>query len=344
MHMRNELRRFFIAFLSTLTCSLSLAFAINFYIDPLWHRSLQTSNNKLNFYNERVSKANEFMRNSDKYDCVIFGSSRVTLLDQRKIKGFRCFNFSFSGGRVEEFLAYAKYLKKIGFTPRLVIIGVDGSNFFRRSSQSDIPEFISRGESPPSIIKNYLSLSVLNFSVQSLLGKREFSPGYYHLIDGEHIKKLRKNIAEYQPVILKKNEKRQPKIERYLYYKQIHNLFSEARYIYYVPPLSYWYITNIMINEELNDYLNGIHSLLQFADVVYDFSLPSTETMKTSNTYDGSHYSVLTNDSIIESFNSGRAVFGLKLDRSFSIGNYQRAYEKALSSDMAIKAQKILSK
>jgi len=51
------------------------------------------------------------------YDCVIFGTSRSSLLPEEKIEGYRCYNLSVSDGTAPEYLRYAKYLWVAGTCP-----------------------------------------------------------------------------------------------------------------------------------------------------------------------------------------------------------------------------------
>ena len=105
-------------------------FLFNIFVDPLWYwKGNQLTQINLPS-NERLSKINLFLQQPDNYNCFIFGSSRTTLLNQNEIKGYNCFNFSFSSGNINEFIDYAEYLKHKGYSPELVILGVDGFNFF----------------------------------------------------------------------------------------------------------------------------------------------------------------------------------------------------------------------
>ncbi|HEY9301247.1 MAG TPA: hypothetical protein VIQ31_33770 [Phormidium sp.] len=60
---------------------------LNYLVDPLWY----SSGNRLtgeNFpFNERISKTNLFLRsNTQDYDCLIVGSSRVIALNSSEFK------------------------------------------------------------------------------------------------------------------------------------------------------------------------------------------------------------------------------------------------------------------
>jgi len=77
-----------------------LCLVINFLVDPLWYLrgNLVTG---VNFaFNERIAKLNQLMPRMQDYDCLIVGSSRTTLLPERRFSGHHCFNLAFSGGRI----------------------------------------------------------------------------------------------------------------------------------------------------------------------------------------------------------------------------------------------------
>jgi len=90
------------------------------------------------------------LRAPGQYDCLIFGSSRTTLLSASAFSGYRCFNLSFSGGQIEDFIAYAEYLEHLGMRPKLIIVGVDGFNFLRSGRDAPtIPEYVLKKLPPP---------------------------------------------------------------------------------------------------------------------------------------------------------------------------------------------------
>ena len=119
---------------------LLLCLFINIVTDPLWYFEGNSIKNKNFAFNERLSKTNRFLKSRHDYDSLIFGSSRTTVLNETLIENYRCFNYSFSGGRIEEFSAFASYIKDTGFTPRLIIIGVDDFNFEKNDDKEEIVE------------------------------------------------------------------------------------------------------------------------------------------------------------------------------------------------------------
>src|SRR5215831_813930 len=108
---------FLVSALGVTLLLLAAVMAINLLVDPLWYFSGNRITGKNLFFNEREAKVNLYLRGSDQFDCILLGASSATTLDVADIDRQKCFNFSFSGGTLEEFAAYARYVKAVGRTP-----------------------------------------------------------------------------------------------------------------------------------------------------------------------------------------------------------------------------------
>jgi hypothetical protein len=75
------------------------------------------------------NKARYIGKNPDKYDCFIFGSSRVNGLDVTKIKDATCYNMTYPLGLPGNHLENIKYFLKKGVKIKLLIMGVDEFSF-----------------------------------------------------------------------------------------------------------------------------------------------------------------------------------------------------------------------
>src|SRR5258708_18402412 len=126
---RKRLVTFIGALLATAGLIVAACFAVNCLVDPLWYLRGNVLT-EINYpFNERLSKINQFLPKMQDYDCIIFGSSRATLLPEEKVKGYHCFNMAFSDGQASEYQLYAKYLHQRGFAPRLMIVDVKREEF-----------------------------------------------------------------------------------------------------------------------------------------------------------------------------------------------------------------------
>jgi hypothetical protein len=304
-------------------------FSINATVDPLWYFKGNVITNQNFAFNERISKVNRFLAHQENIDCLIFGSSRTTLLNETQVEGYNCFNFSFSAGKVGEFISYGAYLKKRGFKPKLLIIGVDGFNFFSENLDENVPDFINKHYNPPSVLKNYLTKDALEFTAKTLLGKSPF-PRYYKpdftcdILDGT--KPYNINIEQANSNNDKNKKYNKNAID---YYRKLFALFPEAKVITYVPPISIWRLLRYKNSDLLKDYLHGVFSVARLGVPLYDFSIPSYVTIDKSRTYDGSHYNVATNTMITRTINDGNVRFGVHVNRH-TFQHYENIFIQAL--------------
>jgi len=276
-------------------------FIVNCMIDPLWYLAGNIIT-KINYpFNERLSKLNLFLSNKEKYDCVIFGTSRATLLPEEKVEGYNCFNLAFSDGQGTEYLLYAEYLRQRGFAPRLMIVDVRRDDFIGPVKAADVPDFVRTGEAPPSILATYLSLDALNFSIRTLRGD---APHHrYYDQDFRARLEVRSKRHYYDPPVPVKPMPPPVDVhpERAVSYIQLRQKFPMARAVAYLPPESAWRIAAFSLTGEFDAYLGLIGNIAAAYDEFLDFAVPSplTESKAPADTYDGSHYSRKANERVL---------------------------------------------
>ena len=91
---RKRLVTFIGALLATAGVIVAACFAVNCLVDPLWYLRGNVLS-EINYpFNERLSKLVRFLPRMADYDCMIFGTSRATLLPEEKAKGYRCYNMA----------------------------------------------------------------------------------------------------------------------------------------------------------------------------------------------------------------------------------------------------------
>lgn len=296
MKLSANVTSYFATLASVVALALGLAFALNVLVDPLWY----FGGNRLgtvNFaFNERISKANRIAGHEHDYDCVIFGDSRVTLLPEQKIAGYRCYNFAFSSGTVPEFVDYAKWLRGRGFTPKLIVVGVSAGDFRKKTSPRDTPDFVRERRSPPSPFIAYLSLDAAAMSLRTLFGRSPLD----RLYDLEFRCRVAYTGRRYDPRVPIRDLRSGPFDERrYIaFYKELHEVFPEARYVGYGSPLSAWAIDDYRRIGWLESYTRALHAAATVFDLFIDYSVPSPMTVDPTQTYDGTHYSEKANATI----------------------------------------------
>jgi len=299
-------------------------FAVNCLIDPLWYLRGNMLT-EINYpFNERLAKLNQFLPRMQDYDCIIFGSSRATLLPEEKIKEYHCFNMAFSDGQASEYLLYAKYLRQRGFAPRLVIVDVKREEFVGPVHEPEVPDFVRTGDPPPSIFTTYLTLDALDFSIRTLRG------------DSPHHRYYDKNFAVNLEVRSKRHRYNPtgpitampPPVDvhpdRAGLYVKLRQEFPMARAIGYIPPESAWRVAAFSLTGELDSYLAAIGQVAAAYDEFLNFSIPSPITESKQDTYDGSHYSRGVNARVVA------ALFGN--DRELAV-DWRRADAPAVIAD-----------
>lgn len=312
---------------------------INLMVDPLWFwKGNQITGANFKF-NERESKLNHLLRHKDDYDCLIFGSSRATFFQGDVVPGHRCFNLAFGSGQPGEFVAIGQYLLERGFTPDLVIVGVDGFTFHDTDRDPiNIPGYVLKNEAGPGVLRAYLTADALRFSILTLLDK---SPhyGYY---DAHFRGAIRADAPRFKPDASLEGEglrranaaarNARPFNPAYAeHYGRLVEAFPSSTVVGYVPPVSAWHIGRMDRLGVLDGYIRSLHATSRLFKVFWDFSIPSRHTWRTDNTYDGSHYDVPTNRLIaVRVFLGAEETFGVSVCQ-LDLGAYAAIYRQALA-------------
>jgi hypothetical protein len=294
--------------LAAVATVLGLATAgLNSLVDPLWFGAGNRLTGENYIFNERIAKLNLLLQDPQGYDCLIFGSSRLTLLDQTQIEGYRCANLSFAAGKVRDFVAYARYLAGRGIEPKLVIVGVDDFNFLAVPGQTaNVPDFVRDGEAPPGLLHSYVSLTALDFS-QRTLRRESPEPRYY---DDHFVGRVFRGTPPYEPPakLTDIDIKTPYDPARVALYRAIRDTFPDARFWGLVPPVSPWKVAEWRyLGGVLDDYLEAMARTAEIFEVFYDFSVPSETTGNRYNTYDGSHYRPETYAVVVERLQAAQA-------------------------------------
>jgi hypothetical protein len=305
-------------------------FAINALVDPLWY----LGGNKLfprNYpFNERVAKTNQFLAAGPaSFDCLVFGSSRATLLDARRIQGHRCFNYAFSAGHVREFIAFARYARAVGANPRLLIVNADAESFDEGKARTlNVPPFIDAMRAPPGMAASYASYDALGFSLATIMGDR-FSARFY---DGQLAGDVRPEMSSYQF-----REHVVAGMTGGAYgggavadFADLRAIFPAARAVGFVAPVSAAVVAMRQAEGSLEGLLDAVHGAARVFDAMHDFSVPSAITADPRNYYDDSHFHRYVYDMIAGLMNGERADFGIDV-KTLSRSGYGRAYATGLA-------------
>jgi hypothetical protein len=299
-----------------------LVLSINSIVDPLWMWKGNQIHTDRNFiFNERLAKLNLFLNNANDYDCMLFGTSRATTLPADQIQGARCFNMSFSGGSIPEFVAYAEYLKQRGFNPKKVILAIDSFVLRHKNLGKDLPACIENQQNPDGLLKSYLSLDVLGFTLRTLVDSSPLPRVY----DNNFNVYIRDDAPKYTPRLVYPDNPNQDHYDEKALelVKQLFLVFPKAERLAYVPPVSIWAMQRIRKADKKQASIKMIYAVSQIAGELYDFSLPSKLTSRTDNTFDGSHYDNKTNQFIVDVLNGKRELDGVLISNG-SFEEYSR--------------------
>lgn len=321
--------RYLLKLAATISVLSSTVLLVNWFVDPLWYVQGNQFFPQNYSFNERYAKVNLFLKIPEQFDCILFGSSRTTLLDAAKIRSHRCYNFSYSDGSPREFVDYAKYIKSFGRTLDLVIVGVDGRYFSRKTRTYRTLDFVKELKRPPFVIKTYLSVDAFLLSVRTLLQDAPH-PRYYA---DNFVGDVLQSAPDFVPPTCFSTEGygRPYRLEDDNFYRTLRLVFPDAEFIGYVTPISAWDMLAPYRDNTLPTYLKTIYRLSALFDKFYDFSVPSNVTKRVENTYDGHHYSRAVNDRIAAIVSDSRPDFGMSLhDRSYV--EYKIQFDRAMQA------------
>src|SRR6185369_3545121 len=158
---------YFATFIASIAAIGALCLTVNLLIDPLWYFRGNVVTGVTYAFNERMSKINRMPPQLAGYDCLLIGSSHTALLPAPKFTGHSCYNLGFSHGRVQEFLAYAPYLRARGVKPAVITVNVDIYDFTDPPALLTVPDFIKENRDPRPFWLTYFTLDVLNFSYRT---------------------------------------------------------------------------------------------------------------------------------------------------------------------------------
>ncbi|HME42589.1 MAG TPA: hypothetical protein VKF36_05835 [Syntrophorhabdales bacterium] len=182
-------RKWFFTGLAILAVELGFVALLNYIVDPqgvfrygVWRHDvshqffIQPSKNFI--------KTRYVALNPQKYDCLIFGSSRVNGIDGRQIKNATCYTMSYPDALPRNHLDNLRYILKRGARPRIVLIGLD--EFAYKEDPAEHFTDYMRYPYPPAVHQNrvlfYLKYLIrysprsMNDQFEGFVGKRQPIP------------------------------------------------------------------------------------------------------------------------------------------------------------------------
>jgi len=261
--------------------------------------------------NKNFIKPLNVIRNKDKYDSLLFGSSRVGFLDVEAMNDGIYYDMMASEGLPAEHLTVLKSLIKRGFVPKNVTIGVDDISYFVEPSLHDnilYRKMFPWDGSPVKKLGFFMSYldPITNFqSIETMVnhdvsdpdwGDRLLDTGTENLdiiSDFNVSENLKPYWADYY----------MPREEVLNEIAEIKNLCDEYDIklrVFTNPVFGYTYMKDID-----NGYLVFLEELAEVTDY-YNFSGFNDCTLDTANYYENSHYTRAIGDKMIACMYEGK--------------------------------------
>ena len=324
------IRNFFI----TVVILLTTTFFLNNLIDPLWYNN-GNKLTKVNYsWDERSQILNRFFKiiQTEKIDCLIFGSSTSTVLNVKKIQKYKCVNFSFSGGALDEYEAILIFIKKY-VDPKIIIIEVNFNLDKKNILGNNLPNYINlkNGEYNKRInyFKDYTSLKALIFSLKTLINKPDLLNVYDENFEPYVLKDKAKIYNKFidLPISIKE-EKDFNFYSNSKTYQSLKKLYPSAKFIGFIHPFHPKNAIAFYKLKKTNKYLKQAYETSKNFDNFYDFAIPSKINFNKENTYDGSHYYPHIYDLVIDRiFKQKKNNYGIVLSEK---ERYFKQYFKAI--------------
>jgi hypothetical protein len=302
---------------------------LNCLIDPLWYGKGNQLTGVNPPWNERIAKTNLFLQDAQSYDCLLLGTSRATLLNTTFLQNNHCFNYAFSGGKLEELVNYAAYIQQKQVHPVKVYVEIEPSSLNRRSQART---FAAVTDPAPRYQTYFFSLNTFWLSLKTIF---QLYP-YARLYGPNFQVQLSEDIPRYEPEFSVENEDHKGCAPRRIQlYQRLQQIFPEASWVGFVAPVSAWRVYNEQYaNGLLACQLQGIHQLSGFFDAIYDFSVPSVLTQKTNNTYDGNHYYPAVFQTVADVLEGRQTEFGVNVNQ-YALSEYQTLYKRGIQAFLA---------
>ncbi|MES2884331.1 MAG: hypothetical protein V4709_05975 [Pseudomonadota bacterium] len=307
----------FLPFLSVLLLVLAVVGGLNYLIDPLWYAHGNQLTGRNYAFNERIAKVNLLSRTQHSgYDCLIFGSSRVTALPASRFAGQTCFNFALRGAEVGEFEAYARHARALGLQPKTIYVGVDDFNFLHdpKTERRSNPQV----KGTPDVLHAFLSADVLVFSLMTLAGLSPDPRSYYD----SNFEELSTPSEPWPGTLGDQPDLRcdDAAVARYIALRKV---FPEARAIAFAPLMApRQQMNGVYLRGVLDCELAGFHAVAQGYDAFLDFGIPSVISTDPAMTFDGAHFYSGANAAVIDQLQGRRNDLALDV-KAMSLAAYQ---------------------
>jgi hypothetical protein len=320
--------RYLLLLFGTVLAVLGSMVLISMIVDPLWYFSGNTLTGKNFVLDERTSKPTRLARLARKPDCLLFGTSSGSLMnDADRIAGGNCYNLAISKGHADEFIAFADWAKSQGIHPRTVIFEIDAISLMATKPSVTLPDFVVEKTAPPAAVVPYMSFHSLLFSVKTVFNIQS-NPRYYDRnFQGAVVKtppydptldhSFMGSLGPYEPA---------GDIQAI---KTFRANWPGVKVICYAAPFSPDFSAAIDKKGTLESFVGALIDVSKGCDKFRDFNIPSDLTKDWERTYDGIHYTPETNAQFANALIDDRVMPWSNVS-GYSVSHYAKVYRDAL--------------
>lgn len=306
----------------------------NFLVDPLWTFSHTNSfNHKQLAFNERQQKSNFIYFNGlEKFDGIMFGSSRTTFINQNDFLGMNIYNYALDSMYPFEYLDYLNFAKEVkGDNFKFVIIGADFYNTKVRTIKrfEDPNYYISETKSFLYRYKMLANFELLKKSINNLNANTAEPPLYYlrnnvkirnKVSEPERISSYTQNIIRHTNSFSNVNYKWND--DYFVILKRLKQENPTTKFIIFTSPISADLFVSIIRNtNKWSEYERWIRNLVDIFGTIYCFMDINSVTTNVQNYPDDDHYypyigKILANKISTNSFNIEPIDFGTVVNKN----------------------------
>ena len=172
-----KLKKWISLYISIPITMMVFIFTVNFIIDPYSLTSYNLLNIPNKFARDDRKEKVAHLQKADKYDNMIFGSSRTYSMNPNTVTkyiGGTTYNSGVGTARIEDVLGFLLFLEKIEKLPKNIIIGLDFYSFNKNIEtnkyflQNDELNFMNKSNSYDSYFGKFLSIDALRASYKTL--------------------------------------------------------------------------------------------------------------------------------------------------------------------------------
>lgn len=251
--------------------------------------------------NKNFIKMTYILKNPDKFDSFVFGSSRVGNIHVENIPDEHCYNMTYSNGLPKEHLDNIKTFVKNGIIPKKIYLGVDSLSYTSDPADNLVGyrlpyEYLT--ENSLEFLKNYLDPAVVGRAALQVMSKsdtkeKDNTRFYEYGWNSDYNKKTKYDFKNAEASIgqVMRMEETLAEIEEIV---RVCKENSIELIVFTNPMYSVTYEASLE-----RDYLVFLEKLAEITDY-YNFSGYNEITVSPKNFIDSSHYTAEVSDMLID--------------------------------------------